>query len=197
MWNTEAYYDWKGKIWEGQGLLVFVHHMNNTITSTAGSENVVYSINTFITFCLKFDCQVCWHKCIFIVRLLFLSTAVIGRLKGWACRCAFHYWPLRLMLMQHMGNLFCYYYTLQGSSNNQHPSRLILSALGTTCVEAFVTCWVEYMDPGGASSAAKFWDPDIIKHWHSLPFVTHSSLQVLLDDNTFATYRTVPALKLS
>jgi len=51
----------------GQGLLIFVHHMNYSITSMGESDNV------FITSSLAFGCHVGCHRRIFIVGLLFLS----------------------------------------------------------------------------------------------------------------------------
>jgi len=51
--------------------------MSYTITSTtAGSENVVHRTNTFIASSLAFGCHVGCNRRIFVVRLLFLSTAV-------------------------------------------------------------------------------------------------------------------------
>ena len=60
----------------GQGLLIFVHHMNYSITSTGEIDNVVHHMNTFIASSLAFGCHVSCHRRIFVVGLLFLSTAV-------------------------------------------------------------------------------------------------------------------------
>jgi len=55
-----------------------VHCMNTFITSSAVRENVVHCMNTFITSSLAFGCHVGCHRRIFVVGLLFLSTAVHG-----------------------------------------------------------------------------------------------------------------------
>jgi len=51
--------------------------MNYSITSMGESDNVVHCMNTFITSSLAFGCHVGCHRRIFVVGLLFLSTAVM------------------------------------------------------------------------------------------------------------------------
>jgi len=53
--------------------------MNYCVTSMGESDNVVHHMNTFIASSLAFGCHVGFHRLIFVVGLLFLNTAVVGK----------------------------------------------------------------------------------------------------------------------